>query len=157
MEISRWNQKIRDTIERCAYDFYVIHPITKIRCRCVEHSTKQADPTCKLCLGTGYKIKIKKIRGAANDIEANAAGRGVRGSEAITVAKTYFIDSKYPIEDYDVIIDEDEVLYVFRIHTMKGLQGEVTHNQVTAYPLKNDQKVTLKNFKEIMKKYGGEK
>lgn len=40
---------------------------------------------------------------------------------------------------------------------MKGMEGVVTHNQVTAFPMRNDHKVTLKNFREIMKRYGGKK
>ena len=157
MDNKHWNQKIRDTIEKCSYEFYVIHPIKQIACTCVNHSTKQADPGCKMCLGLGYKIRIRKIKGAANDIEATSSGKNARGSSALTVAKTYFIDCKYPIEDYDMIIDDDEVMYVFRIYTMKGLNGEVTHNEVSAYPQRTDHNITLKNFREIMKKYGGSK
>lgn len=155
MDNKYWNQRIRDTIEECAYDFYVVHPIAEVQCTCVNHSTKQADPKCKMCLGTGCKIRIKKIRGAANDIESNAAGKGVKGSAAVVVAKTYFIDSKYPIGDTDMIIDDDEVLYVFRVYTMKGKEGVVTHNQVTAFPMRNDHRVILRNFRELMKRYGG--
>lgn len=157
MDNKYWNQRIRDTIEKCAYEFYVVHPLKEIKCPCVDLSTKQADPGCKMCLGMGCKIKIRKIKGAANDIESNAAGKGVRGSAALTVAKTYFIDSKYPIGDTDMIIDDDEVLYVFRVYTMKGMEGIVTHNQVTAFPMRNDHKVTLDNFREIMKRYGGKR
>lgn len=157
MDYRYWNERIRETIETCSYEFYVVHPIKKVVCTCVDHSTKQADPKCKMCLGMGYKIKIRKIKGAANDIEATASGKNSRGSSALTVAKTYFIDSKYPIEDNDMIIDDDEVSYVFRIYTMKGLNGEVTHNEVTAYPLRADHKITLQNFRELLRIYGGKK
>ena len=157
MDNKYWNQRIRDTIETCAYEFYVIHPIKEVQCTCVNHSTKQADPKCKMCLGTGHKIRIRKIKGAANDIEANSSSKNSKGSTALTVAKTYFIDSKYPIDDEDLIVYDDEVMYVFRIYTMKGLNGEVTHNQVTAYPLRADHKITLQNFRELMKIYGGKK
>lgn len=155
MENNYWNQRIRDTIEKCSYPIYIVHPIEDIKCTCVNHSTKQADPLCKMCLGTGSKIKIRKIKAAANDIESNTAGKGIRGSSAIAVGKTYFIDSKYPIGDSDMIIDNDEVLYVFRVYTMKGLEGVVTHNEVNALPMRNDHKVTLKNFRDLMKRYGG--
>jgi len=157
MDNKYWNQRIREIIEKCAYEFYIVHPIAEVKCICVTHSTKQPDPKCKMCLGTGNKIRIRKIRGAANDVEVNTAGKGVKGSAAIAVGKTYFIDSKYPIYDNDIIIDENEVLYVFRVYTMKGMEGVVTHNQVTAYPVRNDFKVTLRNFRELMKKYGGKK
>lgn len=157
MESKYWNQRIRDTIEKCSYPIYIVHPIEEVQCTCVKHSTKQADPYCNMCLGTGYKIKIRKIKAAANDIESNTAGKGIRGSSAIAVGKTYFIDSKYPIGDSDMIIDYDEVLYVFRVYTMKGLEGVVTHNEVHALPMRNDHKVTLKNFRELMKRYGGNK
>ena len=148
-----WHQKIKDTIEKCEYEFYTINPINSITCTCVNHATKQADPRCMYCLGTGYKIKIRKIKGASNEIESNIAGKGVKGSAAESVGRTYFIDSKYPIGEHDLIVDNDEILYVYRIYKMKGLKGEHTHNEIKVIPKRNDSSAILANFKRIMKMY----
>ena len=54
------NDKILDIINRCSYDMYVIHKYTNMICTCVNHETDQADVYCKKCLGTKYKISIRK-------------------------------------------------------------------------------------------------
>lgn len=154
MDVNYWHSKIKETIEKMSYEVFVIHRINDVICPCVNSATKQAEPGCKMCLGTGNKVKIRKIKVAANDIEGNASGsRSVRGSAATTVTKKYFVDVKYPVGDYDIIVDDDELMYVFRVYTMKGFNGEVTHNQIEAFPKRNDHDIILKNFNEIMKKY----
>lgn len=154
MDNNYWHSRIEGTIDKCSYEFYVVHPIESIKCTCVNQATKQADPTCINCLGTGNKIKIRKIKGASNDLEVMVAGKGVRGSAAQTVGRTYFIKNKYPIGDTDMIIDKDEIFNVYRVFKKRGMEGYMTHNQVTAVPKRNDHAIVLQNFRKIMKKFG---
>lgn len=150
-----FHNKIRETIEKCSYEFYIVSPIISVMCTCVNHATKQPSPDCINCLGTGYKIRIKKIKGASNEIEASVTGKGVRGSAAKGIARTYFVDAKYDMKDNDLIIDNDMIFYAYRIIKMKALEGVHTHNQIKAIQKKNDHNITLKNFKKIMSRYKG--
>ena len=152
-----FHQKIKETLDLCAYEFYVVHPINDIQCTCVTQATQEANPSCKMCLGTGHKIRIKKIKGASNDYIDNVAGRGVRGAMAESTNRTYFVDAKYPISDNDLIIDGKGVYYVFRINEMRGFQGKLSHREAKVLPKKNDSKTVYKNFEGIMKKYKGGK
>ena len=148
-----FHDSIKNMIERMAYDFYVIKPFMDITCPCMLDASEQGDPNCHMCLGTGHKIAIKKIRGASNDFESNVSGKGVKGSSAVTVGRTYFIDKKYTLGNNDIIIDGDDILYVYRAHRLRGFKGEHTHDEVHAIPKRNDNYRILKNFKKILEKY----
>lgn len=149
-----FDKKIRETIEECSYPFYVVNPIKSVRCTCVDLQTNEANPNCINCLGTGYKISIKKIKGASNEVSKNISGRGgVRGNLAESVSRNYFIDHKYPISEDALFVDDNQVWYVYRIFDMKALSGKCTHYEIQANLKKNDHDITLKNFKKIMQTY----
>lgn len=153
MDYKYFHDSIKNMIEKMAYDFYVIKPFMNITCPCVNAASEQANPDCHMCLGTGHKIAIKKIRGASNDVESNVSGKSVKGSSAVTVGRTYFVDKKYSLGNNDIIIDGDEILYVYRTYRMKAFNGEHTHDEVQAIPKRNDHEKILKNFKKIIEKH----
>lgn len=148
-----FHNSIKRMIERMAYDFYVIKPFMDITCPCMLDASEQANPDCHMCLGTGHKIAIKKIRGASNEVESNVAGKSVKGSAAITVGRTYFIDKKYTLSNNDLIVDGDEIFYVYRPYKMKAFNGEHTHDEIQAIPKRNDHEKILNNFKKILEKH----
>lgn len=150
---NHFHKSIKDMIERMSYEFYLIKPIEDIICPCVKAASEQADPNCHMCLGTGHKIAIKKIRGASNEVEMNVSGKGVKGGAAEAVGRNYFINKKYPVGHNDVIIDDTEILYVYRVAKMKAFNGEHTHNEIKAIPRRNDHKKILNNFNKIISKY----
>lgn len=148
MNMDAFHKNIRKTIDECSYDFFVVRPNKNIKCTCVTHATKQADPDCKLCLGTGYKIIIKKFNGSSNE-ELKGANSG---GKAAYVSRTYFVYKNNLRED-DLIVDDDEIFYVFRVQDMKALKGFKTHQEAFAVRRNNDHTVSLKNFKELIKPY----
>ena len=77
----------------------------------------------------------------------------MKGSSAVTVGRTYFVDKKYSLGNNDIIIDGDEILYVYRTYRMKAFNGEHTHDEGQAIPKRNDHEKILKNFKKIIEKH----
>lgn len=67
MDNQYFHDKIRKTIEECSYKFFIVIPDLERACTCTCHSTKTANPKCKKCLGTGYRITIKTIEGASDE------------------------------------------------------------------------------------------
>lgn len=145
-----FHKRIKETLDSCAYDFYVVHADLDKKCTCVTHATQEGDPACIMCLGTGRKIRIKKVRGASNDDIDNVGGRGVKGIIGESTIRTYFVDAKYIITEDDLIIDQDKVHYAFRMKEMRGFNGELTHREIRVLPYKNDAKIIIKNFNKIM-------
>lgn len=150
MNSNIFNNRIEKTIDECSYKFYIVKPDRSMFCACINHTTKQPNGECKICLGTGFKISIKMYKGASNE---EFKGRLSIGPDATQITRKYFVRNKYKVNEMDLIIDEDNIFYVERIEKMRGLKGIYTHQEITAIKLKNDHNIKLNNFKEILNKY----
>lgn len=149
MDNNYFHDKIRKTIEACSYPFYVVKPNHDIACTCTCHSTKEPDPKCKKCLGTGYKITIKIIKGASDEEVKGGASLNVKSTR---ILKNYYILAKYPMKEDDYIVDDGVVYYVYRNTMCRGLLGEKTHQELIAAKVTNNQTDIINNFNEIINK-----
>lgn len=149
MNSTIFNNNIQKVIEECAHNFYLVHANKSIFCTCINHTTKQPDEKCKLCLGTGHKITIRVVRGASNE---ELKGSISRGDKVAQIARNYFVSFKYKIEANDLMIDDNEIFYAFLVSDMKGLKGVKTHQEILAVKQKNNHDIALRNFYEIIEK-----
>lgn len=149
MDNQSFANNILAMIERCSSNFFLIAPNQSIQCSCVDHTTKQSDPSCKKCLGTGYKIKITKIRGACYE---QMKGGATLSSKTSRITRTYYIDNKYTIHENDFIVDNNEIYYVYRLATMRGLGGLATHKEITSVLKSEDHDKVYNNFLAIINK-----
>lgn len=149
MDAQLFKQKILNMIETCSSNFFVVQQDKKFTCDCLDHTTKQPDPSCNKCLGTGYKVVIKKMRGACWEAMKGGATLSAKTSR---VTRTYYIDAKNVIAENNLIIDHNEIYYVYRVSVMRGLSGEKTHNQVTAVLRSEDHEKVLNSFMEVINK-----
>ena len=62
-------------------------------------------------------------------------------------------DANYILNNNDIIVDDEDILYVYRKYKMKAFNGEHTHDEVHAIPKRNDHEKILKNFNKIIEKY----
>ncbi len=143
--MKEFNEGIKKIIEKFAYEFFVVQQDFKIKCTCVNFTTKQAEPACEKCLGLGNKIKIKKIKGASEDRKGTFRNAAVMEAN---IAFTYFIDAKYPIFENNIIIDGEEVLKVYRVEKKKT--PEAVYTQCYAVHKKTNPKLLMKNFNKII-------
>ena len=146
----RFHRNIDATIEECSFLMYAVMQNRHIKCSCAPHATKQPLESCKKCLGTGHKIRIKRIKGAVNESIKGGTALGVMSSYT---TKQYFINRKYGLTEDDYLIDENEVYYIHRIQKMRGLQGDMSHLEMTGIKKKNGHDTILKNFKDIIAKH----
>lgn len=142
-----FNDGIKRIIEKFSYSFLIVQQNEKVICTCVDFTTKQADPHCPKCLGTGHKIKIKKIRGASEDSKGSFRLSGNSDTAVMTV---FYIDAKYPVYDKNVIVDGDEVYMVNRLERKKTTNKELVYYKVYCNPKKTNTKSFLKNFNRIV-------
>lgn len=146
MNANRFNKGILDMIEMHEYEFFTIKKDISIRCTCVSHETSQANVACPKCLGMGYKITIRKIRGAAQDTKLPPTFR----SDKFLVAKNYYIPSKYILDKEDLIVDRDKAFQIFECQEMIGLKGTIPYKKFTTVRKQYDEKIFLKNFYNII-------
>lgn len=147
MDANIFTGKIKQVIECCSYNFFLIQQDFNIKCTCLNQTTLQPDDNCKKCLGTGYKVKIKKCRGASDDQLKGGATLSARSSRII---KKYFIDSKYSIFENNLIIDNYNVYYVYRTQKMRGVYEQYTHKEITATLKTENHDKILNNFLNII-------
>lgn len=58
-----FNKNLRDIIQKIEYPMYIVQQDYRYTCTCNDIASKQGNADCPKCLGTGYKIKIRKIKG----------------------------------------------------------------------------------------------
>ena len=142
----RFNKGILDMIETHSYEFYVVVRDLNIQCTCVTHATGQGDVKCHKCLGTGYKITIKKIKGAAQDTQLPPTFR----SDKFLVARNYYIPSNEILKDDDLIVDNGSVFVVFEYQQMLGIKGTIPYRKISSTKRKFDAKIFFNNFNKII-------
>lgn len=150
MSYDNFTKKIQNAIDICSYPFFVVQQDKKKQCTCVEDSTMQPNPNCKKCLGTGYKVKMKIVKGASN--EEMKTGGATMSAKTSRVIKNYYLKDDYDIEQDNYIIDNNELYYVYRKRHMKGIKNEFTHTEITASLHVNDYDIILKNCLEVINK-----
>lgn len=151
-KLTKINAKtINSVIDRYGYVFYVVRRVPNINCKCVDTTTKEADPNCKMCLGTGKKIKIYKKFGVGREIKS---AETFRSSEAGTVTpKIFYIKGSFYINKDDLIIDSEDVFTVFNMQYHRGEQGVPGFTRIIAPNKKFDKTKLMRNFKELLNEY----
>jgi hypothetical protein len=145
--MEKFNRNILKIIEKFEQDLFVVQQDFSIKCLCRNFDTKQPDPKCKKCLGTGHKIKIRKIKGAKQDTSIPNAQRPIN---ELIIASLYFIKSEYPVYQDNLIIDNDEVLYIYQRRRAASFKGEEVYQKCMAMPKKLDYKAFIENFNSIV-------
>lgn len=145
--MKEFNDSVKKIIEKLSYEFYVVQQFFKIDCPCMNFATKQADPSCKLCLGLGKKIKIKKIKGASEDKKANFRNEGLNET---STSVSYYIDAKYNIYEKNMIVDDGKAYVVYRLEEKKTAKREIVYRLCLAQPKKSSNEIFMKNFNNII-------
>lgn len=151
MSYDKFTEKIQKAIEECSYPFFVVQQDFNKKCPCVDASTGEADPNCKKCLGTGYKVKIKISHGASYE-EMKVGGSSMSAKNS-RVVKHYYTNRNCDLKQDNYIIDENELFYVYRISNLKGIHNEYTHQEIMAALHVNDHDVILRNCLEVINKF----
>lgn len=142
-----FNSGIMNIIGKHSYEFYIISRNLNVKCTCVQHATSQANDDCPKCLGTGYKITIRKIKGAAQDTMLPTTFR----SDNFLVARNYFMPEQYYMQKDDLVVDKQAVFVVFEYQELMGLEGAIPYRKVSTIRKKFNEKSFFKNFNKIIR------
>lgn len=143
-----FNDNTLEIIKKLSYEFFVVQQDPKVKCTCIIDGTSQADPNCPRCLGIGNKIKIKKISGASMD---SSAPTTMRTTAKILIARNYYIpitETKLYMDN--VIVDGNDLYFVYQNTDMRSFHGEVVYQKVTTIPKKLDSDIFMINFRKII-------
>jgi len=146
-----FNDEIINIIEQFEYDIYVVNRDAHYKCVCVDYNNGDAIPSCDKCLGTGYKIKIKKIKGVGQWTGIpNAAPSAGRFSDDTSKGRRYYTRAKYNIKEEDIIVDNLEPFIIMSEKMFKSFSGEDVYRLALGYELKNDSHAFIANFRKIV-------
>lgn len=146
---NRFNNSILRVMNECIYDVYTIERNLNIKCTCVTHATDQADAKCHKCLGTGYKITIKKVKAAAQDTQLPPTFR----SDKFLVARNYFMPTlSIVLKEDDLLVDDESVYTVFEFQKKKGINGSIPYTKISAVKKKFDSSHFIQSFNNIIRR-----
>lgn len=149
MDKNRFNENVEKMIDLFAYQFYIVHPDKNVKCTCVDVTTKNPDPECPTCLGTGCKIYIRKIEGVYQD-SAVSDNMVSKGASNMILGRNYYTKAKYPIYQDDIIVDDGEIFFVFVSKDQKSFQNKTVFSKSTSYAKKFNSEAFMANFNKIV-------
>lgn len=130
---------------------YVVVADRSYRCPCLDKNDI-ADPACPLCLGMGYKIKIRKILGVVQP------GTPRTSSDNITDLPTryYYFDAAKINQEYihyhNIIVRGNEVDILQNKRKFRSDSEEIIYYYVESVPKKLNKDIFLKNFYKLVGK-----
>lgn len=144
-----FDSNILKVLAKCSYGMFVVQQEFNIDCTCVDFTTKQPKDSCEKCLGTGKKIKIKKISGVSQNNKTAFRGTGVGTGEIATTSK-YYTKSDYRIYPENIIVNDTDVDVVQRVDAMRSDNVNPVYYVCEANPKKTNVQVFLRNFNKII-------
>lgn len=145
-----FNKNILKIIDKLSYPMYIVCLDKRYKCPCLSQH-ENADKNCTKCLGTGYKIKIKKIEGVMEPDEVSVR---LSGSQQKMAVNNYYFNAKKVdgslIKPDNLIVREDEVDIVQDPKKYRSDSNNVIYYYVEGVKLRSYKNTFLKNFYNLI-------
>lgn len=131
----KYNEMARSIIDKFSEDVFLIYVNRDITCTCRKEGSGHPEPRCKRCLGTGYKIKIRKTT-------ANIQGDKV------------YINcdcDKNKMHKDDLIVFSSKPYIINDLELFKSYKGIGVYYKLEIVPKKLDVKIFMENFQNIIR------
>lgn len=148
----RFNEMIDKIIDEFSTDIYIVHLDKGFKCKCYSpqnSSHMSADKDCKLCLGTGYRIRINKAKGA---IQQTAIPTTSKEQSSFSMANTFYIKEEYKVLRDDIIVMDDKVYIANDVKTLRSFSSKAIYLKVNGVQKKYHASSFYKNFLEIIRR-----
>jgi len=142
-----FDENIAGLIKMLEYDIWIISPDKHVDCVCKNFDTNQADMMCPRCFGTGFKVKLKKIKGVRQPMAMSASNM-----QMSVEAGVYFFRSEYKIQEDDLIVWHDEIEHITRTDRFCSDAQKPVYFRCETKPKKTNTELFLKNFYRAIKK-----
>lgn len=145
-----FHRGLHKLIKKIEYEMYIVNVDRNYTCTCLGKEANEGDPNCPKCLGTGYKIKIRKILGIKQPYKT--VSKGASGAESLSSAVSrYYIDDKYgPVKNGDLMFVKDEI-DVIKLARKHKIDSTIDHYfECSAVLKKYNTKTIYKNFLKLI-------
>lgn len=145
-----FDDKIQSVIKKLYYPVWFIIKDENVDCPCVDHTTKQANPHCKKCLGLGKKIKIARMKAAHQQIEdITARGEGLGYSEK-NIGSNYYTLADVEAREGDYIVDGNYIDIIQHFYPERSNHSDPVYYKYVATPKKGHYNTFINAFKEVL-------
>ena len=139
-----FDENIIALIDLLEYDMWLVLPDFHVKCVCQNFETKDGNKFCPYCLGTGYKVKIKKIKG----VRQPDSLEGMYGKYK-TEFGVYFFKNEYPVKEKAYIVWHDEIEEITHVERFCSDAQKPVYNRVETIPKKTGTETFLKIFHRL--------
>lgn len=145
-----FNRKIQGIIKKLNFPVYVVVQDKNYQCTCVDMNN-QPDPSCPKCLGTGHKIKIRKVLAA---MEPDDVSVRMNGSSQKVASNYYYFDASTTPKDVpqtdNIIVRDDEVDVLLSPKLYRSDSNRVIYYYCEAVDKKANRGLFLRNFWKLV-------
>ena len=136
-----FDENILKLIDLLEYDMYIVEPNPKIDCVCKDYDTKQGNPLCPRCLGTGQKIKIRKIKGVRQPDETPN-----ENTRVTTEKGWYFFKDQYKVHCGELLVWNNTVEKITEVNQYCSDSNMPVYYNCAVSRKKSDIRPFLVNF-----------
>lgn len=145
--IENLHDGIQSVIKKFSTDYFLIHLDKKIKCVCHLEGSGQPDPKCVKCLGTGFKIYIRKVRGAS---QSSQLPTSMRAETKVYIAMNFYLLDNVCIAQDDILIKDASIYNVYQITRHTGFKEKYCYAKVACSEKKLDGDIFWLNFNKII-------
>lgn len=148
------DEKIQSVVELFHYPMWFIKLNQKVQCPCVDHTTKQARPDCKLCLGTGKKIHLIRAKAARQTTESSSMrGEGLGYSEK-NASDRFFTLQNLELHEGDIIVDNGNVNIVQYYMPGRTDRTSAVYFRTVTTRMKINVSQFIESFQDLLRRNG---
>ena len=144
-----FNRNIKGIIKKLNFPMYCVVLDKRYVCTCGDENN-QPDAGCPKCLGTGYRIKIRKVVAAMEPETESSRTKGV----ARTTTNDYYFDADTTPPDVpnidNLIVRDDEVDILMYPRKYRSDSNKIVYYYCASAPKRTHVKEFLKNFWKLV-------
>lgn len=146
-----YHDSFQYVINKYSHDLHIINLDKRVKCSCHIAGSSDPDPNCEHCLGTGYRVFIRKIRGAA---QTSTFPDTFRATNQILITTSFYLLDDVPVNRDDIIIYDNgsnEGAYIVNDAARNnGFDGKFCYTKASGIPKKLDNTIFFENLHKII-------
>ena len=146
-----FNRNLHKLLKKVEWQMYLVNIDNNYKCTCLGEKVNEGDINCPKCLGTGHRIKIRKINAVKQPYKASSRSSG-GGTSLSNVVTKYYIDAKYgPVCLGDLLIHGNEIDVVKFVRTWRSDSSTNQYYECSAVLKKYNGNTVIENFNKLIK------
>jgi len=151
-----FDKKVKKPIDLFSHPVWFVLRDEDIDCPCLDPVSRQPDPACRICLGTGRKISLARVKAAHQNNKISIRGTGM-GYGEIDIVNVYYTHAKTSIRNGDIVVDGEDVDIVKDVYYEHSDEQKTVYWRIETTPYRKNREGFKKLLASILEEagYGG--